>query len=89
MTRSELSLQISIRTLKSYLFTLFLYDCETWTIDAGMETKIDAIEMYFYLRMLRIPWLQKGSNEKVLTRVGKLKKIMYIWVIYSEAQGAK
>ena len=42
-----------------------------------MEARIDAIKMYFYRRMLWIPWLQKVSNEEVLTQMRKTKEIMY------------
>lgn len=50
------------------MFPVLLHRYEAQTMDAGMEPRIDVIEIiYFDRRMLRIPWIQKVSNEEVLT----------------------
>ena len=46
-----------------------LYDCETWTLDSECVKRIEALEMWLYRRMLKVPWTEKLSNEAVLKRM--------------------
>ena len=71
--RSDLSLQLRMRMIRCYVFSILLYGCESWTLDQYIEKRIDAFEMYIYRRLLRIPWVLKISNEEVLHRMKKQK----------------
>ena len=63
------------RLLKAYVWSVALYGCETWTIGSADRKKIEAFEMWCYRRMLRIPWVDKVTNEEVLNRVGEERSI--------------
>jgi len=52
----DLSLDLRTRMLKCYVFPVLLYGVEAWTLNVYCEQKLEAFEMWTYLRMLRIPW---------------------------------
>ena len=47
-----------------------------WTISPSMEQKLEAAEMWFYRRILRISWTEHITNEEVLRRMGARRKLM-------------
>ena len=50
-----------------------LYGCECWTITSDIKKKIEAAEMWFIRRMLRISWTEKKPNVNVL-REGNVQR---------------
>ena len=59
--------------LKGYVWSVLLYGCECWTIDNEAMKRLEAAEMWFFRRMMRISWTEKKSNEEVLL-IGYLKR---------------
>ena len=57
-----------------YIFSLatsiFLYACETWTITADIERRIQALEMRFFCKLLGISYRDHITNEEVKARIG-------------------
>ena len=49
-----------------YVLSTLVYSCESWTIDTSIEKEIEALEMYFYRNILRIPRIQKITNVQML-----------------------
>ena len=47
---------------------ILLYGCETWTISGDMIKKLEALETWFYRRMLTISW-EKVTNTEVYRRM--------------------
>lgn len=72
----DLSLDLRIRLLRCYIFPVLLYGCESWTIDATTEKRIDAFEMYAYRRMLRVSWTAHKTNIEVMQQMGKHKELL-------------
>ena len=62
LTNISLSLEIRLRILKSYIWSVMLYGCETWNISKEMKKRLEAAEMWFIRRMMRVPWVEKGTN---------------------------
>ena len=58
-----------IRVLKSTVFPTATYGCEAWTINKTDVKLITAFEMKCYRKILRIPWTDRVTNEKVLGKV--------------------
>ena len=54
----------------------FTYRCETWTISGDMIKKLEALETWFYRRMLRISWKEKVTNVEVYRRMNEYKLIL-------------
>ena len=69
LTNNRLNISTRIRTLKAYVWSTLLYGSETWTLNKTLKMKIEAAEMWFYRRMLKISWTDRVSNEEVLRRV--------------------
>ena len=63
-------IDIKIRILKTCIFPVATYGCETWTITRADEKKISAFEMKCYRKILKIPWTAKVSNKDVLEQIG-------------------
>ena len=45
--------------------------CEAWTITKPIQEKIEAVEMWFWRRMIRIPWTVKKTNIEVMEEAGQ------------------
>ena len=65
-----------IRILKTYIWSILLYGCECWTINKVMERKLEAAEMWFIRRMLRVSWTDKKTNEAVLKEANLERSLM-------------
>ena len=69
----NISMTTKFRVLKTYVWSTLTYGCEFWTITSDIEKKIEAAEMWFIRRMLRISWTEKKSNVNVL-REGNVQR---------------
>ena len=47
-----------------------MYGCESWTIKKVECWKIDAFELWFWRRLLRVPWTTRRSNPSILKEIG-------------------
>jgi len=72
----KLSMDLKTRLLKCYVWSTLLYGCEGWTLSSSSEKKLEAAEMWLYRRMMRISWIKKVSNEKVLQMVKKERSLL-------------
>ena len=43
------------------VFPVVIYGCESWTIEKAENQRIDAFEMWFWRRLLRVPWTARSS----------------------------
>ena len=69
LTARNINIAVHLRVLKCYIWSTLLYGCETWTISADMIKKLEALETWFYRRMLRISWKEKVTNVEVYRRM--------------------
>ena len=51
------------------VFPVVLYGCENWTIKKAESRRIDAIELWCWRRLLRVPWTARRSNESILKEI--------------------
>ena len=56
--------------MRSLAVSIFLYACETWTITADIERRIQALEMRCFCKLLGISYRDHITNEEVKTRIG-------------------
>ena len=50
-------------------FPLVMYGCESWTIKNTEHRRTDAFELWYWRRLLRVPWTAKRSNQSVLKAI--------------------
>ena len=56
--------------MRSLAMSIFLYACETWTITADNERRIQALEMRYFRKLLGISYRDHITNEEVKARIG-------------------
>ena len=61
--RSNIIITNIIIILTCYVFSVVTYGCETWTYSKEIDYKINAFEMWCYIRMLRISWTHTTNTD--------------------------
>ena len=51
---------------KAMVFPVVMYGCESWTVKKAEHRRIDAFELWYWRRLLRVPWTAKRSNQSIL-----------------------
>ena len=61
---------IRVHLVKAVVFPVVIYGCERWTIKKAECRRIDAFEMWCFLRrLLRVPWTARRSNQSILKEI--------------------
>ena len=64
-----------IRLMRSLAMSLFLYACDTWTIPADTERRIQALEIRCFRKLLGISYRDHITNEEVKARIGNATRL--------------
>ena len=54
---------------KAMVFPVVMYGCEIWTIKKAECQRIDAFELWYWRRLLRVSWTARRSNQSVLKEI--------------------
>ena len=46
-----------------------MYGCESWTIKKVQHQRTDAFELWYWRRLLRVPWTARRSNQSILKEI--------------------
>lgn len=76
LTESKLKISTRVRFLKCYVWSVFLYACEAWTLTACSIRTINAFEMWCYRRIMKVSWNAYRSNTQVLKRCGQVPELL-------------
>ena len=63
------TLPTKICLVKAMVFPVVMYACEGWTIKKAEGQRIDAFELWYWRRPLRIPWTARISNQSILKEI--------------------
>ena len=66
----NLAISSKVRLMRSLAMSIYLYTSETWTITAGIERRIQALEMRCFRKLLGISYRGHITNEEVKARTG-------------------
>ena len=55
--------------VKAIVFLVVMYRCESWTIKKAEGQKIDAFELWYWRRLLRVPWTVRRSKQLILKEI--------------------
>ena len=58
-----------VRLVKAMVFLVVIYGCESWTIKKAEHRRTDALELWCWRRLLRVPWTTRKSNQSVLKEI--------------------
>ena len=62
----DITLPAKVRLVKAMVFPVVIYGCESWTIKKAEHRRIDASELWYWRRLLRVPWTARRSNQSIL-----------------------
>ena len=65
----DITLSTKICLVKSMVFPVVIYGCESWTIKKAEHQSIDTFELWCWRRLLRILWTARRSNQSILKEI--------------------
>ena len=65
----DITLPTKVHLVKAMVFPVVMYGCESWTVKKAECWKIDAFELWYYRRLLRVPWTARRSNQSILQEI--------------------
>ena len=65
----DITLPTKVCLVKAMIFSLLMYGCESWTIKKAECRTIDALELWCWRRLLRVPWTARISNQSILKEI--------------------
>ena len=65
----DITLPTKVRLVNAMVFPVVMYGCESWTIKRAERRRIDAFELWYWKRLLRVPWTARKSNQPILKEI--------------------
>ena len=65
----KITLLTKVHIIKAMVFTVVMYECERWTIKKAEGQRIDAFELWYWRRLLRVPWTARRLNQSILKEI--------------------
>ena len=62
----EITLPTKFHIVKAVVFPVLMFRCESWTIQKTESWRIGNFELWYWRRLLRVPWTAKRSNQSIL-----------------------
>ena len=62
-------LPTKVHLVKAMVFPVVMYGCESWTVMKAEHRRIDAFDVWFWRRLLRVPWTARRSNQSILKEI--------------------
>ena len=67
--RRDITLPIKVHLVKAMVFPVVMYGFESWTVKKAERRRIDAFELWYWRRLLRVPWTARRSNQSILKEI--------------------
>ena len=64
-----ITLPTKVCIVKAMVFSVVMYGCESWTIKKAEHRRTDAFELWYWRRLLRVPWTARKSNQSILKEI--------------------
>ena len=55
----DITLSTKVHLVKAMVFPVVMYGCESWTVKKAEHRRIDAFELWWWRRLLRVPWIKE------------------------------
>ena len=65
----DIALPIKVCVVKAIVFPVVMYGCESWMVKKAEYQRIDVFELWFWRRLLRVPWTARRSNQFILKEI--------------------
>ena len=65
----DITLPTKVCLVKAMVFPVVMHGCESWTVKKAECQRIDAFELRYWRRLLRVPWTARRSNQSILKAI--------------------
>ena len=65
----DITLPTKVCLVKALVYLVVMYGCESWTIKKVEHQRIDIFELWYWRRLLRVPWTARRSNQTILKEI--------------------
>ena len=65
----DITLPTKVHLVKAMVFPLVMYRCESWTLKKAECRRTDAFALWYWGRLLRVPWTASRSNQSILKEI--------------------
>ena len=65
----DITLPTKVCLVKAMVFPVVMYGCKSWTVKKAECQRIDAVELWCWRRLLRVPWTARRSNQSILKEI--------------------
>ena len=65
----DITLPTMVLIIKVMVFLVVVYECDSWTIKIPECYRIDALELWCWRRLLRVPWTARRSNQSIIKEI--------------------
>ena len=65
----DITLPTKVHLVRAVVFPIVMYECESWTIKKAEHWRIDVFELWYWRRLLRVPWTARRSNQSILKEI--------------------
>ena len=71
----DVTLPTKVHLVKTMVFPVFMYLCESWAIKKAECRRTDAFELWCWRRLLRVPWTARRSNQSILKEISPMHSL--------------
>ena len=65
----DITLPTKVHLVKAMVFPVVMYGCKSWTVKKAECQRIDALKLWCWKRLLRVPWTARRSNQSILKEI--------------------
>ena len=65
----DITLPTKVHLVKTMVFPVVMYGCESWTVKKAERRRMDAFELWCWRRLLRVPWTARRSSQSILKAI--------------------
>ena len=65
----DITLLTKVHLIKAMVFLVVMYGYESWTVKKAECRRTDAFELWYWRRLLRVPWTERRSNQSILKEI--------------------
>ena len=69
LKRRDITLSTKVHLVKAMVFPVVMYGCESWTVKKAEHRRTDAFELWYWRRLLGVPWTARRSNQSILKEI--------------------
>ena len=79
----DITLLTMVCLVKAMVFPAVMYGCESWAIKKSEQLRIDSFKLWYWKRLLRVPWTSRRSNQSILKEINHEYSLEGLMAAYS------